>query len=177
MTISRIELDLSVGRIKAAINYYDYQELINNRLFYTRMVHLYGDKIISFWYNFRNRFKPKRVIKFNRSHYISTDNQISEQELLYAKTINFCKQYSTLECVYLDDVASLLEIRLPMRDNFYFNVYSNESNIFVYLNEFPITQETKTRKSILFANVALNRSYLNKIMQSNEDSFKFVVNV
>ena len=74
MTISRIELDLSVGRIKAAINYYDYQELINNRLFYTRMVHLYGDKIISFWYNFRNRFKPKRVIKFNRSHYISTDN-------------------------------------------------------------------------------------------------------
>lgn len=174
-----IEFDLNVNKVRLALSYFDYEDLNKNRNYYTRMINQYGSDVVSFWYKFSDRMSLSKCFLSNREFYFSENNSLSIQELEYGKSIGIFKHYSSLNKIYIEEnLNSMVNSSLPVRNDFSLNLYVCQDNDFlVHIDEFPLTDKVKTRKSILFANIRVSKLDLLKITESNNELFKFVINL
>lgn len=172
-----IEFDLNVNKVRLALSYFEYEDLNKNRYYYTRMIKQYGSDVFSFWYKVSDRINLLKGFLSDSEFYFSEDNSISTKELEYGKSVGIFKHYSNLNKIYIEEkLNSMVSSSLPMRNDFSLNLYvCNDDNFLVYINEFPLTDKLKTRKSILFADIQVSKSDLLKITESDNELFRFVI--
>ena len=172
-----IEFDLNVNKVRLALSYFEYEDLNKNRDYYTRMMKQYGSDVFSFWYKVSSRINLLKGFPSDREFFFSENNLISAKELEYGKSVGIFKHYSNLNKIYIEErLNSMVSSSLPVRNDFSLNLYvCNDDNFLVYINEFPLTDKLKTRKSILFADIQVSKSDLLKITESDNELFRFVI--